>query len=216
MSKRLSEKVYDYLKEQIIQGELLPGAALNLNEISAVLKISRSPLRDALIRLEAEGFLTIYPRSKVLMNKLDIEDIAYLFEIIGSLESTLIIRSLDAYTEDVLDRMYKLDEAMRKALELEQATLYDLEHRKFHDIFLEIAPNKFVERILTPIKCRLWDLPRKNFPLEWMKMACDEHLNIIKAIEKKDPEKVAFELKMRHWDFAYNSRFINLTFFSRN
>ncbi|MCG2817221.1 MAG: GntR family transcriptional regulator, partial [Candidatus Aminicenantes bacterium] len=57
----LKDQVYDYLRERMKKGELRPGAAINTDETSERLGISKTPLRDALIRLEVEGFVTILP-----------------------------------------------------------------------------------------------------------------------------------------------------------
>ncbi|KUK42218.1 MAG: Transcriptional regulator, GntR family, partial [Thermovirga lienii] len=57
MTKSLREQVYDYLRRKLNAGELKPGAFLNLNELSARLGISKTPLREALIQLELEGFV---------------------------------------------------------------------------------------------------------------------------------------------------------------
>ncbi len=57
----LREQVYRYLRDQMHLGNILPGSSLNLNQISQQLGISKTPLRDALIQMESEGFVTIYP-----------------------------------------------------------------------------------------------------------------------------------------------------------
>ncbi len=54
--------VYEYIRQQMREGSLLPGSVLDLPAISHKLGISNTPLRDSLIRLEAEGYLTIYPQ----------------------------------------------------------------------------------------------------------------------------------------------------------
>ncbi len=214
VTKKLSDQVYDYLREQIMEGNLYPGAALDLEKIREDLQISQSPLRDALIRLEAEGFLTIFPRSKVVMNRLDIEDISYLFEIIGTLETAMITHSLHRYTKPVLAQMRKLHQKMVKALEEGKRREYDQLHKDFHNIFMKVAENKFVDRILDPIKSRLWDLPKKDFPLQWIQDACAEHLEIIEAIENKDIEKIKQTIENKHWNFEYNKDFILMTYFN--
>ncbi len=58
----LSDQVYEYLRRQMNQGDLLPGSTINIAEIANQLGISKTPLRDALIHLELEGFVTIIPR----------------------------------------------------------------------------------------------------------------------------------------------------------
>ena len=68
--KSLREQVYEYIRDQMMTGHILPNTTLNLNQISDHLGISKTPLRDALIRLEVEGFVTIMPRRGVVVNAL--------------------------------------------------------------------------------------------------------------------------------------------------
>jgi DNA-binding GntR family transcriptional regulator len=72
MSNQISlrEQVYHFFRQQMQSGMLAPGASINLNEISKKLAISKTPLRDALIQLETEGFVTILPRRGIIVNKL--------------------------------------------------------------------------------------------------------------------------------------------------
>jgi len=59
--KSLREQVYDFIREELTRGKLIPGDAINLNAISQELGISKTPLRDALLQLDTEGFVTISP-----------------------------------------------------------------------------------------------------------------------------------------------------------
>jgi DNA-binding GntR family transcriptional regulator len=65
-AKSLREQVYDYIREELSRGKLTPGMAINLNEISQELGISKTPLRDALLQLDTEGFVTISPAAACL------------------------------------------------------------------------------------------------------------------------------------------------------
>jgi DNA-binding GntR family transcriptional regulator len=89
--KSLREQVYDYLRNAISRGEILSGSFLDLNRIGRELGISRTPLRDALIQLETEGFVSILPRRGVLVSALTLDEIRHLYEIIGALEGVVIM-----------------------------------------------------------------------------------------------------------------------------
>ena len=78
----LRDQVYEKLSDKLHRGELLPGSIIDQKKICSELGISRTPLNNALIRLDAEGIVTIHPRSRVTVNKLEEEDIQYLYEII--------------------------------------------------------------------------------------------------------------------------------------
>ncbi len=74
-TKSLREQVYEYLRDEIHNRKLLPGATININEISQQLGISKTPLRDAIIQLEIEGFVTILPRRGVTVKKLTLREV---------------------------------------------------------------------------------------------------------------------------------------------
>ena len=67
-SDSLREQVYRYINGAMAEGRLKPGDILNQESVCEALKVSRAPLRDALIRLEAEGLITIVPRRGVYIN----------------------------------------------------------------------------------------------------------------------------------------------------
>lgn len=202
------EIVYEYIRRQMKEGNLLPGSVLDLKAISRKLGTSSTPLRDSIIRLEAEGYLTIYPRSKVVVNSLELEDFPFLYEIMGSLEYTVIASHMSCYTEEILARMRGYNEKMKIAIEKGDMSAYDTIHYAFHGIFFDVSPNIFAKRILTPIKDRLWDFPRKNFIRDWYIDAINEHELIIRAIENKCPEDLMHAIKELHWGFVYNEKFI--------
>ena len=132
--------VYEYIRQQMREGSLLPGSVLDLPAISHKLGISNTPLRDSLIRLEAEGYLTIYPRSKVVINTLEAEDFPFLYEIMGALEYTIIAGSIDQYTEDSIAKMLRLSGDMREAVMSGDMVTYDRLHYLFHSVFLKFPP----------------------------------------------------------------------------
>lgn len=59
--KSLKEQVYEYLRSQMEKGKIRPGSTINMDETSRKLGVSKTPLRDALLQLEMEGFISILP-----------------------------------------------------------------------------------------------------------------------------------------------------------
>ena len=206
--KSAREKVYEYLLKQMREGVLLPGTTLNLKDISKKLAMSNTPLRDSLIKLEAEGFLTIYSRSKVVINSLEYEDFPFLYGTIGTIEALLVAGSIDAYTPEYLEYLYKKNEEMQNALDEDDMVTYDKCHYDFHAVFTELGKNVFAERIITLIKNRLWDIPRKNFTKEWYQNAIKEHGQIVDSIKEKNITKLEYIIKQVHWGIDYNLHYI--------
>ena len=111
--KSLKEQVYEYLREQLGRGELRPGSSINMDATSQKLGVSRTPLRDALLQLEMEGFVSILPRRGVVVNQLTLQDIKNYYEIIGALESAALLASFDRVKQTQIQKMHALNAEMK-------------------------------------------------------------------------------------------------------
>ena len=138
----LKDQVYEYIRLQMKVGRLKPGDSIDMNAFSEKLGVSKTPLRDALIRLEMEGFVRILPRRGVFVNQLTIQDIRDSYQILGALESTAIIAAAPHLREADVQRMERLNEGMRQALERDDFNAYYEKNLQFHDIFLNLSGNK--------------------------------------------------------------------------
>ena len=209
----LRDKLYGVLCGKFRSGELLPGSVIDQKQVCTELNISRTPLTNALIRLEAEGIVRIHPRSRVVVNRLEMEDIQYLYEVIGAIEGVLIFKGFSNYTDDILDQMEECNRQMTKHIQNNDLQAYDPLHYRFHQVFVLMARNMFAERILIPIKSRLWDYPKKSFPMQWYLDACTEHQSILDALREKNVDKAVSYLKHIHWDFEFNKNYIQKTYY---
>ena len=211
--RSLRQQVYDYLRSEMQAGHLLPGSFIKLKEISERLGISKTPLRDALIQLECEGFVTILPRRGVLVNKLTIDDIRNVLEILGALESAVIYSVFDRFGPAHLNRMKQLNQEMREAIEAERFDDYYRLNIEFHDVFLNMSDNTMLRHIALPFKQRLYDFPRRTYIKEWELINCDEHDRFIEHIEKGERDQATDLMKNSHWSFAAYENFIRRFYF---
>ena len=138
----LREQVYRYIRGEITSGKRIPGSCINLKEISSQLGISTTPLRDAIIRLECEGFVTILPRRGILVNKLTLKDIRDLIEICGMLESSVIISAFDKISTANIKEMESLNVEMRSAINQDDFDRYYELNIDFHGVFLDLSENR--------------------------------------------------------------------------
>ena len=206
--KSLREQVYEYLRDEMQTGNLLPGAPINLNEISQRLGISKTPLRDALIQLEVEGFVTIEPRRSVVVNPLTLQEVKNAYGVIGALEAAAIQEVFPRLTERHAGRLERLNEDQYKAIEDKDFDCYYQKNLEFHDLFLDLSENTILRRIISPIKLRLYDFPRRSYILDWELTNLHEHEQFIKAIRQKDPHQAAVILKDFHWSFKVHANAI--------
>lgn len=215
--KSLREQVYDYLRLQMNEGRIRPGAFLNLNEISKDLGMSRTPLRDALFQLESEGFVTIYPRRGVAVNALTLEKIRNIYEILGGLESAVIILGSLRFRDSDADVMEKCNIQMRKALDQNNYSAFYDENLKFHDVYLNMSDNTEMLHHIRILKERLYDFPRnKTFVKEWEVHSLEEHKAMIDMFRSHDFNGAADYVRDVHWSFAVQERFIRKYYFAKH
>lgn len=206
----LGEEVYKYLRKQMNLGHLLPGSTINIGEIAQHLGISKTPLRDALIHLEIEGFVTILPRRGVLVNVLQLQDVKNAYDAIGLVEAAIVTDCIDKFEPSHIEKLEKLNELLIQSIEKEDfSTLFET-NLEFHNVYLSISSNELLKKFIFPIKHRLYDFPSKNYISEWERRNCKEHEQLINCLKKRDAVKAAKIIKEQHWSFEYQSRFIKI------
>ena len=207
-TKSLREQVYEYLRVEIQNRNLLPGSTINPNEISKQLGISKTPLRDAIIQLEIEGFVTILPRRGVTVKKLTLQEIKDSYEIVGALEGSVILNEFQKISAAHVSQMEKLNAEQKVALGNEDYDSYYMLNLDFHNIFNSLSDNKTLMQLITPFKQRLYDFPRRGYIKQWEMNNCDEHHQFIELVKKKDQEGAARIMRDVHWSYARQEKYI--------
>lgn len=207
--KSLKEQVYEYLSNQLGKGELLPGSSINMDETSQKLGVSRTPLRDALLQLEMEGFVSILPRRGVIVNHLSAQDIKNYYEIIGALESAALTTNFHRMNASQIQRMRTLNAEMKQAIVQDDFNRYYQKNLKFHDVFLNLSENENLVKIVNTLKKRLYDFPRQEgFVKEWEETSIDEHEELVRLIEAGEKEQAAVYIRDVHWSYGVQEKFL--------
>lgn len=206
--KSLREQVYEYIRDQMMTGQILPNTTLNLNQISEHLEISKTPLRDALIRMEVEGFVTIMPRRGVIVNGLTLQNVKDFYQICGALEGDVVRDVFDQFNGNHISVMRQLNSEMRAAIQREEFDLMYRLNLRFHDVFLKLSDNQSIRPILMPLKQRLYDFQRRPYVAEWEIRNSHEHDHFIDAIKKGAVEEAVHVLRDVHWSFKVQEDYI--------
>jgi len=205
----LKDQVYEYIRLQMKTGHLKPGDSIDMNAFSQKLGVSKTPLRDALIRLEMEGFVRILARRGVVVNELTIQDIKNYYQILGALESTAVIAAAPHLTASEVNRMEKLNEGMRQALERDDFNAYYEKNLRFHDIFLTLSGNSQLRDTADVLKKRLYDFPRRaGYVREWEEHSIQEHRELIALIAEQKFLEAANFIRDVHWSFSVQRKFV--------
>lgn len=205
----LREQVYEHLRAAIEAGDLEPGTFLDQNRISAELGISRTPLRDALIQLDLEGFVEVLPRRGVRVRRLTLDDVRHLYEIIGALEGAALLSARSAVMPEDTDRMERLNQQMAAALDGAEFDRYYALNLAFHGVFLSWSDNAELRRTVRVCRQRLYDFPRERaFVPEWERRSIDEHASLLELLRAGDLRAAADFLRDVHWSFEVQRSYL--------
>ncbi|MFZ5966890.1 MAG: GntR family transcriptional regulator [Bacillota bacterium] len=186
----VGDYVYDTIKKNIINFNIKPGNRISEKEISELLKVSRTPAREAFIKLSKEGLLYVLPQRGTYISYIDLEEVEETRFIRESLEKSVIALAVESFPEALLQeleenlkiqRKYIKEKAYDKFLELDEA---------FHRMIFKGCNKErawlFMEQINTQYKrVRLLSFIAD---VNWDK-AIDQHGELIEAIREKNKEK---------------------------
>jgi len=213
--KSLREQVYDHLRLLLNRGELRSGSFLDLEGLEATLGVSRTPLRDALLQLENEGFVAIFPRRGVQVRALTRDDIRHLYEIVGALEGTALLAAFPRLGLPELAALRRLNREMKQAVEEGDFDRYYDRNLAFHDVFLGRCDNPRLLHLVRTLKQRLYDWPRRRgFVKAWELASVREHGDFVRLLEKGEARAAADHLRDVHWSYEVQERFIEQYYFT--
>jgi DNA-binding GntR family transcriptional regulator len=213
--KSLREQVYDHLRQLLNRGELRPGHFLDLEALEGRLGVSRTPLRDALLQLEAEGFVTILPRRGVQVRSLSRDDIRHIYEVVGALEGAALLAAFPRLGPAEAAALRRLNREMKAAVEAGDFGRYYDRNLAFHDVFLDRCDNERLVRLVRTLKQRLYDWPRRRgFVKAWELSSVREHAAFARLVEAGSARAAADHLRDVHWSYDVQERFIEQYYFA--
>ncbi|MCX6554162.1 MAG: GntR family transcriptional regulator [Candidatus Aminicenantes bacterium] len=207
--KSLKEQVYEYLRQQFQKHRLQPGTMINMESTAKKLGISKTPLRDALLQLEIEGFVTISPRRGIFVSSLPLHEVKEFYQVIGALENSALLESYPKLGAVGIKKMDTLNRQMQKAIERNDFDLFYEKNLLFHNCFIDPCGNKNLSRIIGNLKKRLYDFPRqRQWIKEWEESSIREHQEIVDFLAAADPAAAALFLRDVHWSYEVQEKYI--------
>ena len=208
LRQSLRKQIFDFLSHQIANGKLVPGAYINVRQLTEELNVSRTPLREALAQLEVQGFVTIIPQRGVLINALSYEELINIFEILGALESHVLLTVFPRIRATMIDEMEACNRTMAEALEAEQNHRFHDANIRLHRIFLDLSDNEELKTYIGRLKSRIFSFALGSYRIPFKKAIIAEHVAFIKLLRAGDHKGAAAYLCDIHWRFNYPENFI--------
>ena len=146
LSKSLKQVAYETLKQKIVSCEILPGSTLTEDMLCEMLNASRTPVRDAVSRLEEEHLVSIMPKKGIRVNRVSMNSIRELFEVRCLLEPAAVLHFGNRIPDEVYARYTQ--QFQRRNLTTEELYRVDDE---FHQMFITASNNRYFNTVYAMI-----------------------------------------------------------------
>ena len=185
----LREMVYEELKMQILTGVIVPGTRMMEVELAEEMGVSRTPIREAIRKLEKEGLVTIEPRRGAYASQISTEDMVEILEVRQNMEGLAAFFAASRMQPEQMEELKNISTKYNKAVtdrDMESMIKYDT---RFHRIIVESCNNKILVQMIEQLQELVLrfryiyydDFKRaENMP--------EEHYMILSAIENKDAD----------------------------
>ena len=194
----LNQKVYRILKAEIIEGSLKPGTKLLENNIAKQLGISRTPIREALRELAAEGFVKMNPNQGVVVSNASVEDVQEVLQIRGVLEGLAARLATKMINEEEIKELEKYQKQMEYYTNKDDVLAFSEMDTEFHELILNICGNNRLIQIRKNLsdQAHRYQIRSLSVPGR-LKYSLKEHQEVVEALKRKDAEQ-ADRLSQKH------------------
>ncbi len=189
--KLLGEHVFENLKQAIIRGEVVAGTRLVESRIADALDISRTPVREAIHKLEREGLIEKLPRGGFSVLGLTREEIGETFGIRSVLESYAASLSALNYQDGELLPLEEKISEYEMYLQKKQLEILPKINTEFHDLLYTLSRNPKLNRMINHLRDQIYRFRQILLKDERMaRMSNADHRQMVVLIRKKDAEGV--------------------------
>jgi DNA-binding GntR family transcriptional regulator len=183
----LRDEVYLSIKEAILTGEFAPGERISIGRLLQEIGFSPTPIREALLKLEQEGFVSRLPRGGFIVSRFTQKDIDQIFDIRSLLESYAVGLAIQHIRkEDILwlERNIKESERYIQEKEWNKVSKFNTE---FHDYLNRLSENERLLSIINELRDQIFQFRSAilRVPMK-AKISIDHHKKMIEAIKKND------------------------------
>ena len=201
----LRDVVFQTLRQAILRGELKPGERLMEIHLAQKLGVSRTPVREAIRKLELEGLVLMIPRKGAVVAEITVTDLEDVLEVRMALEELAVKLACRKITEEQLNAMRQREEIFRKSLYGDDVAACAQADMEFHDAIYAATGNSRLVQILNNLREQMY---RYRFvylkDISQHEKLVEEHREILECILQRDKKK-ASEAAKKHIDNQENS-----------
>ena len=196
----LRDVVFNTLRQAILRGELKPGERLMEIQLANKLGVSRTPIREAIRKLELEGLVLMIPRRGAEVAEITEKSLRDVLEVRGALEELAVKLACQKITDAQIAELRAAEKEFEMALQSGDVTVYAEADVKFHDVIYRATDNQRLIQLLFNLREQMY-----RYRVEYLKREeahetlLVEHKRIIETIANRDME-AAVDAVCKHID----------------
>ncbi len=201
--KTLSESIYNYLKDSIINNRLKANQRINEKEVAKLFKVSTTPVREAVLKLNAEGFVITDSHRETVVKEISYEELRDIFYVLGLLDSVGSSLAADYLNAQDLRYLENLTSEMEKHCHRNSTEKYIALNQEIHKKIWMHIPNRVLrsslhyvyDQMLRYSNAHLNAFKKPNV----LKTSMSEHKEILTALKNRNKKKLK-NLLFEHWN----------------
>ena len=196
----LRDVVFNTLRQAILRGELKPGERLMEIQLANKLGVSRTPIREAIRKLELEGLVLMIPRRGAEVAEITEKSLRDVLEVRGALEELAVKLACQKITDEQIQELCMAEKEFEMALSSGDVTVYAEADVKFHDVIYRATDNQRLIQLLFNLREQMY-----RYRVEYLKREEShgnlliEHKKIIETITNRDMD-AAVDAVCQHID----------------
>lgn len=196
----LRDVVFNTLRQAILRGEIKPGERLMEIQLANKLGVSRTPIREAIRKLELEGLVLMIPRRGAEVAEITEKSLRDVLEVRGALEELAVKLACQKITDEQIQELRMAEKEFEMALSSGDVTVYAEADVKFHDVIYRATDNQRLIQLLFNLREQMY-----RFRVEYLKREeahgnlLIEHRRIIETIANRDMD-AAVDAVCQHID----------------
>jgi len=188
--KTLSQTIYNYLKDAVVTNKLQANQRIIEKDIAKMFGVSTTPVREALLRLAAEGYFFIDSHRKTVVKEISIEELKDILQVMAELDTIAIEHVVEHIQPEHLQKLKELTRQMEQVGRSKDIEKYLEINTTMHNKIWDILPNKVLQRTIEFVHGQLMRYTYSRISAFQEPAVLDrsiqEHKKLLRALEDKD------------------------------
>ncbi|MBV7485937.1 GntR family transcriptional regulator [Bordetella sp. BOR01] len=203
---KVSERIRLTLEHDIRNGVLLPGDAIDEQELAARYQVSRTPVREALLQLKVQGMLDSQPRNGMVVARMDVQELLAIWELMAEMEGVCTRMACQRMTTEERQELARVHREAASIARADDAQAWREANHAFHEVLYHGCRNPYLREQLLALRARTGAYLRHAFiAVGRVRASYEQHGELVEAILANDPER-AHQMMMRHISLAQGAR----------